>query len=96
MKPLSIAAAAGLVFASVAMPSAASAKDVLKGAAIGAGGGAVAGAVIPGLSVGEGAIIGGVGGAVVGALSKDDKHKWRRDRYGREYRYKDGERHYRN
>lgn len=61
-------------------------KDIVKGAAIGAGGGAVAGAIIPGLGVGEGALIGGAGGAVVGALDKDKKHRrWHRDSYGRQY-----------
>lgn len=61
-------------------------KDIVKGAAIGAGGGAVAGAIIPGLGVGEGALIGGAGGAVVGALDKDKKHRrWHRDGYGRSY-----------
>ena len=61
-------------------------KDIVKGAAIGAGGGAVAGAIIPGLGVGEGALIGGAGGAVVGALDKDKKHRrWYRDREGRSY-----------
>ena len=61
-------------------------KDIVKGAAIGAGGGAVAGAIIPGLGVGEGALIGGAGGAVVGALDKDKKHRrYHRDRDGRSY-----------
>ena len=36
------------------------------GAAIGGAGGAVVGAVVPGLSTGEGALIGAAGGAVVG------------------------------
>lgn len=61
-------------------------KDIVKGAAIGAGGGAVAGAIIPGLGVGEGALIGGAGGAIVGALDKDKTHRrWYRDRHGRQY-----------
>ena len=59
-----------------------STKDIVKSGAIGAGGGAVVGAIIPGLSVGEGALIGGVGGAVVGALKK---HKYYRDNQGRRY-----------
>ena len=70
-------------------------KDILKGAAIGGGGGAVAGAVIPGLSVGDGALIGAAGGAVVGALDKKG-HKWHRDRNGaRYYNDKRGRRIYR-
>jgi membrane associated rhomboid family serine protease len=73
-------------------------KDIVKGAAIGGGGGAVAGAIIPGLGVGEGALIGAAGGAVVGALDKDKKHRrWQRDRNGdRYYVNKRGERVYRD
>jgi hypothetical protein len=59
---------------------------VLRGAGIGAAGGAVAGAIIPGLSVGEGALIGGAGGAVVGALERDRYgRQWYRDERGNEY-----------
>ena len=61
-------------------------KQIVRGAAIGAGGGAVAGAIIPGLSIGEGALIGGAGGAVVGALNKSGNHRWYRDNQGRKYR----------
>ncbi|MFC3711777.1 hypothetical protein ACFOMD_04295 [Sphingoaurantiacus capsulatus] len=75
------AMAAALVIASPAQ--AGDTKKVLKSGAIGAGAGAVAGAVIPGLSVGEGAIIGGVGGAVIGAVDKD--RKYYRDNSGRRY-----------
>lgn len=68
-------------------------KDVGKGALIGGAGGAVVGAVVPGLSTGEGALIGAAGGAVVGAVSKD--RKYYRDRNGRKYYIgKDGRRHY--
>lgn len=71
-------------------------NKVVRGAAIGAAGGAVAGAVIPGLSAVEGAAIGAAGGAVVGALDKDG-HRWYRDDRGREYWVdKDGNRHYRD
>ena len=58
-------------------------KDIGKGALIGGAGGAVVGAVIPGLSTGEGALIGAAGGAVVGALDKDKKYYT--DRNGRKY-----------
>lgn len=68
-------------------------KDIGKGAVIGGAGGAVVGAVVPGLSTGEGALIGAAGGAVVGALDKD--RKYYRDRNGRKYYIgKDGRRHY--
>lgn len=68
-------------------------KDIGKGAVIGGAGGAVVGAVVPGLSTGEGALIGAAGGAVVGAVSKD--RKYHRDRNGRKYYVgKDGRRHY--
>lgn len=68
--------------------------DILKGAVIGGGGGAVAGAIIPGLSTGEGALIGAAGGAVIGALDKNGR-RWYRDGNGRKY-YTDkrGRRHY--
>jgi hypothetical protein len=87
------AIAAALALAGPA--NAGSTRDVLKGAAIGAGGGAVVGAVVPGLSVGEGALIGGAGGAVIGALDKDGR-RWYRDSEGRKYWVdKRGRRHYR-
>lgn len=60
-----------------------SGKDLLKGTAIGAGGGAVAGAVIPGVSTGKGALLGAAGGAAITALTKNKKYY--RDRRGREY-----------
>ena len=90
-----IAAAVALSFAGVSAPTMAqSTNQVLKGAGIGAAGGAVAGAVIPGLGVGEGALIGGAGGAVVTALTKG-KHRYYRDSYGRKYWVdKRGRRHY--
>ncbi|ARS26478.1 hypothetical protein KC8_04125 [Sphingomonas sp. KC8] len=59
-------------------------KEIGKGAVIGGAGGAVVGAVVPGISTGEGALIGAAGGAVIGALDKGDK-KWRRDSQGRKY-----------
>lgn len=65
----------------------------VRGGAIGALGGAVVGAVVPGLSTGEGAAIGAVGGAVVGALDKDKKYY--RDSRGQQYWVdRDGYRHY--
>jgi len=88
-----VAAASALV---VGTPALADGEKIVKGAAIGAAGGAVAGAVIPGLSVGEGLLIGGAGGAVVGALDKGKDRKWRQDRRGRQYYVnKRGERVYR-
>jgi hypothetical protein len=86
MKHLFKALAVPALMAISAPAMAGDGKDIVKGAAIGAGGGAVAGAIIPGLGVGEGALIGGAGGAVVGALDKDGKHRrWHRDQYGRQY-----------
>lgn len=73
--------AASLGFAAPA--TAQSAGQILKGTAIGAGGGAVAGAIIPGLSTGDGALIGAAGGAAVTALSKN--RKYYRDNRGRRY-----------
>lgn len=60
-------------------------RDGLRGAGFGAAGGAVAGALIPGLGVVEGAAIGAAGGAVVGAATSEGNRKWERDRRGREY-----------
>ena len=90
-----IAAALALSVAGTAAPAfAQSANHILRGAGIGAAGGAVAGAVIPGLSVGEGAIIGGAGGALLNTLDKG-KHRTYRDSYGRKYYVdKHGRRHY--
>ncbi len=90
-----IAAAVALSFAGAAPVMAQNTNQVLKGAGIGAAGGAVAGAIIPGLGVGEGALIGGAGGAVVTALTKGGKHRYYRDSYGRKYWVdKRGRRHY--
>lgn len=87
------AGVAGVMFLST--PAlAGDAGDILKGGAIGAAGGAVVGAVVPGLSTGEGALIGAAGGAVVGALDKDGR-RWYRDERGHRYWVdKKGRRHY--
>jgi uncharacterized membrane protein len=70
-------------------------KRVLHGALIGAGTGAVAGAIIPGLSVGEGALIGGAGGAAIGALSKNGhRHRHHYSHGNRYWVDKHGRRHY--
>jgi hypothetical protein len=85
--------AAALAFSAPAQAQ--STKEVLRGAGIGAAGGAVAGAVIPGLGVGEGALIGAAGGTAVTALTKGG-HRWYRDSNGRKYWLdKRGRRHYR-
>jgi Ca2+/Na+ antiporter len=88
-----IAAAAALAFGAAAPTYAQNTKQVLRGTAIGAGGGAVAGALIPGLGVGEGALIGGAGGAAITALTKN--RKYYRDNRGRRYYVKNGRRFYR-
>ena len=89
---LVLAAAAGLMATGVP----AGAKDsILKSTAIGAGGGALVGAVVPGISTGTGALIGAGTGLAVGAINKNkrDRH---RDKYGRSYwRDSEGRRHYR-
>ncbi len=89
-----------LVFVSAALALGAAGCDsrVGRGAAIGGVGGAVVGAVVPGLSPVEGAAIGAAGGAVVGALGKDDKGRdWYRDERGNRYWVdRDGRRHYRH
>ena len=67
-----------------------------RGAAIGGAGGAVVGAIVPGISTVEGAAIGAAGGAIVGAIGKDDQgREWYRDRNGNRYWVdKKGRRHY--
>jgi hypothetical protein len=60
-------------------------RDALRGAGFGGAGGAVAGALIPGLGIVEGAAIGAAGGAAVGAITSDGERKWRRDSRGRQY-----------
>lgn len=93
MKPLILLATAA---AALSLSGCETDNKVVRGAAIGAAGGAVLGAVVPGISAVEGAAIGGAGGAVVGALDKDG-HRWYRDNNGREYWVdKDGNRHYRD
>jgi hypothetical protein len=64
-----------------------SAGHILGGAGIGAAGGAVAGAVIPGLSVGEGAAIGAVGGAAIRATDGRGHHHHRHYRSHGGHRY---------
>ncbi|RVT94701.1 hypothetical protein [Sphingomonas crocodyli] len=80
-----IAAAVALSVAGAGAPAyAQSAGKLAKGALIGGAGGAVAGAVIPGLGTGEGALIGAAGGAAITALSHKDR-RYYRDGYGRKY-----------
>jgi hypothetical protein len=77
---------AGMTAVAVAFASpvyAQSAEQMLKGTAIGAGGGALAGAILPGVSTGNGALIGAAGGAAYTALKKN--RKYYRDSRGRKY-----------
>ena len=90
-KSIAVAAATSLL----AFGAPAVAKDnILKSTAIGAGAGALVGAVVPGVSTGTGALVGAGTGLAVGAINKNKyKHK---DRYGRSYWVdKHGRRHYR-
>ncbi len=67
--------AATLVIGLAASLSACSMNNkTVRGAAVGAAGGAVVGAVVPGVSTVEGAAIGAAGGAIVGAIN-DNKDK---------------------
>lgn len=84
-----------IVAAAVGLSTPAFADKVLKSTAIGAGAGALAGAVIPGVSVGTGALVGGAGGAIVG-ISNKNKHKHYYSQSGQSYWVdKHGRRHYR-
>jgi len=87
------AAAAAMTLGGGAPLYAQSAKQMLKGTAIGAGGGALVGAVVPGVSTGNGALIGAAGGAAYTALSKN--RKYYRDARGHRYYVKNGHRVYR-
>lgn len=79
MKNMIILGSAALLSFGMAEPAAAqSASHILRGAGIGAAGGVVAGAVIPGLSVGEGALIGGAGGALYNTLINKGHHRYYR------------------
>jgi uncharacterized membrane protein YccC len=94
MKRMALVAVAAAMSLGAAAPSEAqNTRQVLRGTAIGAGGGAVAGALIPGLGVGEGALVGAAGGAAITALTKN--RKYYRDSRGRRYYVRDGRRYYR-
>jgi hypothetical protein len=60
--------------------SAQNAGHILRGAGIGAAGGVIAGAVIPGLSVGEGALVGAAGGALYNTLIDKGHRRYYRSR----------------
>jgi hypothetical protein len=88
---------AGAVALSVGICSpvaAQSSGQLLKGGAIGAGAGALAGALIPGMSVGTGALVGAGGGLAYTALKKN-RHYYRDNRGRRYYLNKNGYRVYR-
>lgn len=75
--------AAASMLAAGAPVHAQSAGHVLRGAGIGAAGGAVAGALLPGVSVGNGALVGAAGGAAYNGLINRHGHR----RYGRGHHY---------
>ena len=84
MKHMSLIAAAAALSLGLGAPAAAqNASQLLKGTAIGAGGGALAGAILPGVSTGNGALIGAAGGAAYTALKKNKRYY--RDNRGRQY-----------
>lgn len=83
MKKLIALSAAGLIALGLTAPAQAqNANQILRGAGIGAAGGAVVGAVVPGMSVGKGALIGAGAGTVYQVLDKNKRKK----RYRRHYR----------
>jgi len=81
MKTLFVLGSAALLSLYAAPASAQSAGHILRGAGIGAAGGVIAGAVIPGLSVGEGALIGGAGGALYNSLINKGHRTYRSRSY---------------
>ena len=64
-----------------------SAGHILRGAGIGAVGGAVAGALIPGLGVGTGALVGAGGGALFNTLHHGHHRYYRHRGYSYRGRY---------
>jgi len=86
MKTLLIAAGAASM-ALTAPAYAQSAHHILRGAGIGAAGGLIAGAVIPGLSMGNGALIGAAAGGLFNTLHHDHRHYYRHSRYRYGYRH---------
>jgi hypothetical protein len=96
LRSLSLIAASGLALAACASDQNLADSRIVRGAAVGALGGAAVGAVVPGVSTAEGAAIGAAGGAVVGAV-KDGDRTWYRDEQGRRYYLdRDGRRVYRD
>ena len=81
MKNMITVAGMGLALAIAVPASAQSANHILRGAGIGAAAGVVAGAVIPGLSIGQGALIGAAGGAIVNTLDKGHHRPYRHRRH---------------
>ena len=67
--------------------SAQSAHHILRGAGIGAAGGLLAGAVVPGLSMGNGALIGAAAGGLYNTLHHGHRHYYRHNRYRYQYRH---------
>jgi hypothetical protein len=82
MNRLLILGSAALLSCGVAAApaSAQSAGHILRGAGIGAAGGLIAGAIVPGLSVGEGALVGAAGGALYNTLINKGHHRYYRSR----------------
>jgi len=70
-----LSSAALLSIGAAAPASAQSAGHILRGAGVGAAGGVLAGAVIPGLGVGEGALIGAAGGGLYNTLINKEKRR---------------------
>ena len=87
MKTLLIAAGAVSIALTAAPASAQSAHHILRGAGIGAAGGLLAGAVVPGLSMGNGALIGAAAGGLFNTLHHGHRHYYRHNRYRYNYRH---------
>jgi len=87
MKTLLIAAGAASMALTAVPASAQSAHHILRGAGIGAAGGLLAGAVVPGLSMGNGALIGAAAGGLFNTLHHGHRHYYRHNRYRYNYRH---------
>jgi len=82
-KLLILAGAAALSMGATVPASAQSAGHILRGTGIGAAGGVLAGAIIPGLSVGEGALIGAAAGTLHNTLIDKGHRRTYRSRHYR-------------
>ena len=85
----SLLISAGVASLALAAPaSAQSAHHILRGAGIGAAGGVVAGALIPGMSIGTGALVGAAAGGLFNTVHHGHRHYYRHSRQRHYYHHR--------